>query len=303
MMIHAPVPVVRILFVWALGVLLLLTTRPGMALTLHHIHGVSYSADGKQLYVPMHHGLAVYNGSQWTKVPGPEHDYMGFTVTREFWYSSGHPMPGSPLKNPLGLIKSKDHGQTWELLGLSGEADFHLMATSYQTNAVYVFNPSPNSRMPQPGLYYTTNDGKQWRLAKSAGLVGNLASLAVHPTQEKVVAAGTRGGVFLSQDYGASFQPLVDGLPALALCFTFDGQHLWISGFDSGKPTLTRRQWQTGQQEAIELPPLEQDVITYMAQNPVNAQTWAIATHQRDVYVSLDNGKTWQQIAAKGETL
>jgi hypothetical protein len=93
----------------------------------------------------------------------------------------------------------------------------------------------------------------------------------------------------------------VEGLPALALCFTFDGEHLWISSFDSGKPTLTQLQWQTGQQEAIELP-LEQDAVTYMAQNPVNAQTWAIATYQRDVYVSSDNGKTWQQIAAKGET-
>ncbi len=161
-MIHTPASVVCMPLVWVLGVLLLLTTRPGMALTLHHVHGVSYSVDGKRLYIPMHHGLAVYNGSQWTKVPGPEHDYMGFAVTRQFWYSSGHPMPGSPLKNPLGLIKSKDQGQTWELLGLSGEADFHLMATSYQTNTVYVVNPSPNSRMPQPGLYYTTNDGKQW---------------------------------------------------------------------------------------------------------------------------------------------
>ena len=219
------------------------------------MHGVSYSVDGKRLYIPMHHGLAVYNGSQWTKVPGPEHDYMGFAVTRQFWYSSGHPMPGSPLKNPLGLIKSKDQGQTWELLGLSGEADFHLMATSYQTNTVYVVNPSPNSRMPQPGLYYTTNDGKQWHVAKSTGLVGNLVSLAVHPAQEKVVAAGTRSGVFLSQDAGTNFQPLVDGLPALALCFTFDGQHLWISSFDSGKPTLTQLQWQTGQQEACRAPP------------------------------------------------
>jgi photosystem II stability/assembly factor-like uncharacterized protein len=300
-MIHTPGLIIRMLLVWVLGALLLLTTRPGMALTLHHVHGVSYSADGKQLYIPTHHGLAVYNGSQWTKVPGPEHDYMGFAVTRQFWYSSGHPMPGSPLKNPLGLIKSKDQGQTWEFLGLSGEADFHLLATSYQTNTVYVFNPSPNSRMPQPGLYYTTSDGKQWHPAKSTGLVGTVASLAVHPTQEKVVAAGTRDGVFLSQDAGASFQPLVEGLPALALCFTFDGQHLWISSFDSGKPTLTRLQWQTGQQEAIELP-LEQDAVTHMAQNPVNAQTWAIATYQRDVYVSSDNGKTWQQIVAKGET-
>ena len=32
-MIHTPVSVVRLPLVWALGVLLLLTTRPGLALT------------------------------------------------------------------------------------------------------------------------------------------------------------------------------------------------------------------------------------------------------------------------------
>jgi photosystem II stability/assembly factor-like uncharacterized protein len=300
-MVCSPLHRLRLAVVCALGAVLFLTTRPGMALTLHHIHGVSYSADGKQLYIPMHHGLATYNGSQWSKAPGPEHDYMGFAVTRQFFYSSGHPAPGTPLKNPFGLIRSKDQGQTWENLGLSGEADFHLLATSYHTNTVYVFNPSPNSRMSQPGLYYTTDDGKQWRMAKGTGLVGSLSSLAVHPSQDKIVVAGTRGGVYISQDYGASFQPLVDGLPALALCFTLDGQHLWVSSFDS-KPTLLRFYWQTGQKEAIELPALEQDAVIYLAQNPVNAETWAIATYQRDVYVSLDNGKTWKQIAAKGET-
>ena len=53
-------------------------------------------------------------------------------------------------------------------------------------------NPSPNSRLPQPGLYYTTDDGKHWRAAKQAGIVGSPASLAVHPSQDKVVALGTR---------------------------------------------------------------------------------------------------------------
>ena len=271
------------------------------SLTLHHVHGLSYSADGKQLYIPMHHGLAIYSDRRWAKAPGPEHDYMGFAVTREFFYSSGHPAPGVPLKNPLGLIKSQDRGQTWEHLGLSGEADFHLLATSYQTNTVYVFNTAANSRMPRPGLYYTTDDGKQWRAVPGTGLIGSPASLAVHPTQDQVVAVGTRSGVYLSQDYGAHFQPLADAQPVLAVFFAFDGQHLWCSSFD-GQPTLTRVQWQTGQRESIVLPPLDQDTVMYIAQNPANLQEWAIATYKRDVYISADYGRTWTQIAKQGET-
>jgi photosystem II stability/assembly factor-like uncharacterized protein len=294
---------IRVLLL-VIGALTVLPYRPtpATALTLHHVHGLSYSADGLRLFIPMHHGLAIYSGQQWTKAPGPEHDYMGFTSTQTFFYSSGHPAPGTPLQNPLGLMKSHDGGQTWEQLGLIGEADFHLLAASYHTNTVYVFNEAANSRMPQPGLYYTTNDGKQWHTAKGAGLVGNPVSLAVHPTQNKVVAVGTRSGVYLSQDSGASFQRLTNVTQVLAVFFALDEQHLWVSSFE-GKPALPRVQWQTGQTEPGALPVLEQDAVTYIAQNPVNRQAWAIATYKRDVYVSSDNGQTWQQIAKAGETL
>ena len=94
------------------------------SLTLKHIHGLSFSADGSQLFIPSHDGVAIYTKDGWSAAPGPRHDYMGFAVTREFFYSSGHPAPGSPLHNPFGLIKSPDHGQTWRPLGLAGEADF-----------------------------------------------------------------------------------------------------------------------------------------------------------------------------------
>ena len=81
--------------VYMLGLYLCIPIHAAPSLTLHHIHGLSYSADGKQLYIPMHHGARHLNGSQWSsKAPGPEHDYMGFAVTREFFYSSGHPAPG-----------------------------------------------------------------------------------------------------------------------------------------------------------------------------------------------------------------
>ena len=99
--------------------------------TLMHVHGLSYSVDGKRLFVPSHVGLAIYSEGRWSKAPGPEHDFMGFSATREGMYSSGHPAPGSSLRNPFGLLKSTDGGRTWEHLGLAGEADFHVMAASY----------------------------------------------------------------------------------------------------------------------------------------------------------------------------
>jgi photosystem II stability/assembly factor-like uncharacterized protein len=301
-MIHQRLRLMRLPVGYALGVLLLLSVRPAVSLTLHHIHGLSYSADGTQLYIPMHHGLAIYSGGQWSTAPGPEHDYMGFAVTRQFFYSSGHPAPGAPLKNPFGLIKSTDQGQTWEPLGLSGEADFHLLATGYHTNTVYVFTPTPNSRMPQAGLYYTIDDGKQWRMAQHTGLLGSPTSLAVHPTQSQVVALGTRNGLYLSQDSGANFQRLANASEVLAVSFAVDGQSLWFSSF-AGQPALTRMQWQAGQSTSVTLPPLDQDTVTYIAQNPVTPQEWAMATYKRHVYISSDTGQTWKQIAAQGRTL
>lgn len=112
-------------------------------MTLTHVHGQSYSADGTQLMIPSHHGLAIYETGakgRWSKADGPSHDYMGFSATSEALYSSGHPAPGSGLTIPFRLIKSLDGGKTWRKLGLEGESDFHLLATSYGTNAVYVRN-------------------------------------------------------------------------------------------------------------------------------------------------------------------
>ena len=65
------------------------------------MHGLAYSADGSKLTIPSHHGLAVYEGGRWSKAPGPQHDYMGYSATRKYLYSSGHPAPGS------GLVKEQ----------------------------------------------------------------------------------------------------------------------------------------------------------------------------------------------------
>ncbi|OFZ92853.1 MAG: glycosyl hydrolase [Betaproteobacteria bacterium RIFCSPLOWO2_02_67_12] len=270
------------------------------AVTLTHVHGLSYSADGGQLMLPSHHGLAVYENGKWSKAPGPQHDYMGFSATAKHLYSSGHPAPGSGMVNPFGVIRSKDGGRSWDKLGLEGETDFHLLATGWNTNAIYVWNPQPSSRMKQPGLHHTLNEGGAWKHAAAARLDGEPRALAAHPDDPASVAAATSKGIFLSRDSGERFAPLVAGAEGLAVFFDLDGKQLWYGTFD-GRARLARMPVSGGLPVQIELPPLDRDAVAYITQNPRARGEYAIATFGRNVYLSRDSARSWKQIAVRGE--
>lgn len=286
----------------SLGTAVAAPARVGATVTLMHVHGLSYSADGARLMIPSHHGLAIFEGGRWTKAAGPAHDYMGYSATRDALYSSGHPAPGSGMVNPFGLIKSRDGGKTWIKLGLEGESDFHTLATSWGTNAVYVLNHAANSRMSRPGIFATTNDGLKWTRAAAQGLAGELKSLAVHPTDAATVAAGTADGLYLSRNAAASFERVVGGRQVLAAAFSLDGQHLWFSAYP-GSPALMRIALKPGASPvALPIPALGEDALAYIAQNPARPKELAIATFKRSVLLSRDEGRTWTWIARSGAT-
>jgi hypothetical protein len=268
--------------------------------SLTHIHGLAYSADGKKLMIPSHHGLAVYENGKWSRAGGPQHDFMGFSATAKHYYSSGHPAPGSRLVNPLGLIRSRDGGKTWDKLGLEGETDFHLLAAGWNTDAVYVWNPEPSSRLKQIGLHYTMSDGFAWKRAAGAGLEGRVRSLAVHPDDARVVAVATAKGIYLSRDSGERFAAVAGATEGLAVFFDLDGKHLWYSAFN-GEARLARVAVAGGLPAQYEPPRLERDAIAHIAQNPKARSEYAIATYERDVYLSRDGARTWRRIAARGE--
>jgi len=290
------------LLVLSLGAVPMVPARAAEAVTLTHVHGLSYSADGARIMIPSHHGLALYENGRWSKAAGPAHDYMGFSATRDALYSSGHPAPGSGLANPFGLIRSSDGGKTWNKLGLHGEADFHSLATSYGTNAVYVISHSANSRMPKPGIHYTKNDGLAWTRAAATGLGGEVKSLAVHPSNAAIIAAGASNGLYLSRDSARTFERIVEGPQVLAATFDLDGQHLWFSAY-AGKASLMRIALSAGAKpQALSTPPLPGDAVAHIAQNPVRRDELAVATFKRDVFVSKDQGRSWTSIAQEGRT-
>ena len=289
-------PVIRLAFCLLLALADAAAAQP---LTLHHVHGLAYSADGKRLIIPSHHGLALYENGRWSKAPGPEHDYMGFVATAKAFFSSGHPAPGSGLRNPFGLIRSRDGGRNWDKLGLEGETDFHLLAAGWNSSAIYVWNTEPSSRIQSTGLHSTLNEGFTWQRPAAAGLAGEARALAVHPDDRALVAVATDNGLFLSRNSGQRFERIAGHGKGLAAFFDLDGRHLWYGAF-GGRATL----WKVSVQDAaplrMPLPALTNDAVAYIAQNPAQRREYAIATFERSVYLSKDAGKTWTQIAARG---
>jgi photosystem II stability/assembly factor-like uncharacterized protein len=268
-------------------------------IALPHVHGLAYSPDGKRLMIPSHHGLALYENGKWSRARGPQHDYMGFSATATRLYSSGHPAAGSGLVNPLGLIRSNDGGKTWHRLGFEGETDFHLLASSWNTNAIYVWNPQPSSRMKRAGLHYTVNDGFAWKPARTEGLAGEPRALAAHPDNAAIVAVATSEGLYLSNDSGERFAKAAGSGEGLAAFFDLGGKDIWYSAYD-GRPRLARLPLTGDRPADVALPVLTKDAVAYIAQNPARRLEYAIATFERSVYVSKDGGQSWKQIADRG---
>lgn len=271
---------------------------------LRHAHGLGFSADGSRILIPNHYGVAVYSEGRWSKVPGPAHDYMGFVVTRDFIFTSGHVAGSRGTANPLGLRRSGDGGQSWATLGFEGEVEFHLVAAGYLNNALYVYNPEPNSVMPRAGIYRMMGERLiGWRSAAARGLEGEPGMLTAHPTESATIAAATSAGLFLSRDGGDAFQPMLTGMRATAARFMLEGDAVLVGTLHGKQPSLFRIAIKDRIRKELALPPFGRDAVANIAQNPVRRTELALISFERAVFVSSDGGKTWRRIARPRGTL
>ncbi|WP_336775242.1 F510_1955 family glycosylhydrolase [Paenibacillus sp. MMO-58] len=258
-----------------------------------HIHGLGFTNDGTQLLIPAHEGIMAYRNDRWNPFEGDKHDYMGFNLVDDGFYSSGHPALGSDLVNPLGIVKVTNDGETIIPLDLQGVMDFHGMAAGYKTHAIYVYNPEANTRLSTSGVYVTLDNAKTWKKSELNGLDGQMTAIAAHPSDPQTVAIGTSNGVFLSSNYGDQFKKLALEEEVTAVAFGKNGDL-----FIGGKKLL----WQINEEiRSLITPALNpNDFITYIAQNPQIENEIAFSTSERNVFLSRDKGISWIKIAVKG---
>lgn len=168
------------------------------------VHGVGVDPRDGALYIATHSGL--FRSPEGTdvaeRVDAPEQDLMGFSVAGPGRFiASGHPGPGQDLPPALGLIESRDRGQTWRSLSLLGDADFHVLRATGQT--VYAYD----GRLMGSG-----DGGRSW---DELTVPGEIVDVASSPTDPDRVLAATGDGLRVSEDGGRSWKR--GGLPGPAL--------------------------------------------------------------------------------------
>ena len=104
-------------------------TDVALSLPLDHVHA-AVAVDGG-LLLGTHTGVVRVDPVTGTVSTTGESrdDFMGLAGTDDALVASGHPGAGSSLPDPVGLIRSTDGAQSWEPVSLTGEIDFHTLAS------------------------------------------------------------------------------------------------------------------------------------------------------------------------------
>ena len=187
---------------------------------VEHVHGLGVDPSDGTLFAATHFGLfRIPDEGKATRIADRYQDTMGFTVVGDAHFlGSGHPdMRDAALRKPgrpplLGLIESKDAGETWKPVSLLGEADFHGLVAAH--HRVYGFD-STNSR------FMVSNDKTTWETRSTL----SIASFAVDPADGERIVATTGEGLLESTDGGRTWKPIAG--PQLDMLSWDERSGLW----------------------------------------------------------------------------
>ena len=175
-----------------------------------HVHGLGINPKDGALFIATHTGLfrAAEGERKARRIAGRFQDTMGFKVVGpDRFLGSGHPDGRERLPAFLGLIESRDAGQTWRPVSLLGKRDFHVLEASGKR--IYGFGSDFETR--QAGLLVSDDGGRSWDERTPPG---DLISLAIHPAdRERIIGSGAKR-LYHSNDGGRRWRPL-RGRPGL----------------------------------------------------------------------------------------
>lgn len=165
-----------------------------------HVHGLGINSGNGALYAATHSGLfAIPSQGRAQRVAGRFQDTMAFTIAgSDSFLASGHPDIRDYLRGAvpplLGLIESRNAGQTWQPLSLLGQADFHTLRIV--DGRIYGYDSTG-------GVLLTSADRRQWETL--ARLV--IEDFVINPKNPNQFIASTPAGLQTSMDGGRTWQP------------------------------------------------------------------------------------------------
>lgn len=250
---------------------------------LGHVHDLVLDDDGV-LLVASHTGLyRIESPDRAVLVGAKHHDLMSMTGLEDgVLMASGHPdlrfeeyrVEGQPAV--LGLARSSNGGESWEILDLLGHADFHALVPVGD------------------GLFAAESAGRIWYMDPDdewdqLGEV-DARDLAIAPNDSNhQIAPDYEGGVWASSD-GAVNWTRIEGAPALVEIEWVDTE--MILGVDSAGVI-----WASA---------MPQDPWTEIATGPSEVETfyvdpagsWWVAVHGGAIERSDDRGVSWIEVYA-----
>jgi photosystem II stability/assembly factor-like uncharacterized protein len=222
------------------------------------IHGVGMFLSGNvdTLYLATHQGLFEKTSSGWQHVGNDNADLMGFSMNHETntMYSSGHPKTGGNL----GFRMSEDNGNSWQTISKVKDTpvDFHAMTASQAQKGLIYGSPGGGYE-----LFVTSDDGVSW---SSPDIPNQIMSLAADPLDPNKVYAGTKSGLYVSNDQGKQWEQVnsniergvvtgigfsSDGKTMYAFS-TLDGNGMIVKSIDGGN-TMVKTQGQINDARGI----------------------------------------------------
>lgn len=238
-----------------------------------HIHGLGINPADGSLFIATHGGL--FRAADDSSAPAPAgdvgYDLMGFTVAgHDRFLASGHPGPGEGSSPHLGLVESRDAGQTWTAVSLGGRADFHVLRAAGET--IYGYDGLDGR------LMVSTDGGASWQ-AKSPPTP--LFDLAIDPRDPDRFVAASEAGLYEGGRAG-SWTQISESVGLLA----------WAKGgpliLVEGDGTVSAREDDGGTWRTVgSLPEVP------VALNAASAQELYAALPDGTVLQSLDGGGSW----------
>ena len=241
-----------------------------------HVHGLGINPADGVLYAATHTGLfRLPEQGTATRVADRWQDTMGFTIVGpDHFFGSGHPdlreAQAKRLPPLLGLLETRDAGQTWQPRSLLGQSDFHVLRAAH--GRVYGYDSTGGGLM-------VSADGSTWETRAKLSVL----DFVVSPTDPELLIAALVKDVQRSRDGGRTWETLQ--APRFVKVAWEEPATLW--GLTA--PGIVFRSADAGeswhQQGTLAGAP-----AAFVAAGG----TLYVAIEQQGIYRSEDTGATWQ---------